>query len=567
MRQLLNKLLQRYHSNDHSLIGAMEEVIESYADSKRRLDYSPYHWLPNVASVKMEVKPWSFLFALFGIKKREGAATMRYVEYKNDELNRYLLRQINRLKSNRFKPAYWAIANHILKRSNVFFLVALKHVLPRWHRDFPFWAIMRLRRDYLNLVETKAADIDYRRVYIEKSNGKWRGLGVPTLVWRLYLHQINQLLTLAFEPYISEEQHGFRPMRGTLTAWLSLLKKIHNFDNIYEFDYASFFPNLDILEITDRLQELGVPSQWVFMIQTMNKSQPKLPVEEKMDESQVRYHKRLKEGNKVNNFFLNSIDWGNQSAFAKMNLDLTDWKVHIDHHPIIGVPQGAPTSPFLSILCLDWAIRKDIGKTDVRYADDGLRLTNGEAKEPIETNEMRLLNIKYAREKCGFVKKNGKWLKELKFLGLVYNAERDELRSDTREGAKLIYDKQSLVDILHTDSFYKGIHKDYPEDNPHSWENFIKSDLTGFILSRLYIGDWNLTNYVQSFKLTRKEGSWVSCYNKFIKRKAKQKAILKDLLHIKLNVFNSSSLCLKSALEAFKEIDRKTNRMTKKTKR
>jgi len=107
MKQLLNKLLQRYHSNDHSLIGVMEEVIESFADSKRRLEYSPYHWLPDVSSVKMEVKPWSVLFALFGIKKRESAATMYYVKYKNKALNRYLLRTIKRMKKHRGTKVFW----------------------------------------------------------------------------------------------------------------------------------------------------------------------------------------------------------------------------------------------------------------------------------------------------------------------------------------------------------------------------------------------------------------------------------------------------------------------------
>jgi hypothetical protein len=68
---------------------------------------------------------------------------------------------------------------------------------------------------------------------------------------------------------------------------------------------------------------------------------------------------------------------------------------------LCGVPQGAPTSPFLSILALNWAILKDKFIKDVRYADDGIRMTNGEPIEPSETEEMKKLNIQYAPEKCG----------------------------------------------------------------------------------------------------------------------------------------------------------------------
>jgi hypothetical protein len=181
-------------------------------------------------------------------------------------------------------------------------------------------------------------------------------------------------------------------------------------------------------------------------------------------------------------------------------------------------------------------------------------MTNGRPIEPKETEEMKKLNIKYAPEKSGWVKKEGEWVKELKFLGLVYNGERDELRADTRNGSKLLYDKQSLVELIHEGEFKKR--KDYPE-NYGSWEAFINSSVSGFIISRLYNGDWNLKDYVQSFKLTRHPDSWVGCYNKFIKRGSFKNKLLKDLLHIKLNVFNSSSLCLQTALEALKEVEKK----------
>lgn len=49
-------------------------------------------------------------------------------------------------------------------------------------------------------------------------------------------------------------------------------------------------------------------------------------------------------------------------------------------------------------------------------------------------------------EKSGWVRKDGKWLKSLDFLGLSYDGIKDELRANTRNGSRLIYDKQSLIE-------------------------------------------------------------------------------------------------------------------------
>lgn len=462
----------------------------------------------------------------------------------------------------------------------------------------PFWTVLKLHKEYRKIALTKNTDLNFKRVYIEKANGKWRGLGVPSLVWRVYLHQLNQLLVLAFDEKIQMSQHGFRPMQGTLTAWLDILKNIKDFENIYEFDYEGFFPSLEITGISDVLREYQVPEEWVYLIENINKSNPTLLKEDKVDEFKVRQFEYISEclntGRSPSGIYWEPIRqtivdaFGTDDPFkSELLLEcllegvgeyweledirynrnavllkyvevqwalLSSFGIGSFYTMLCGVPQGAPTSPFLSILALNWAILKDKFIRDVRYADDGVRMTNGRPIEPKETEEMKKLNIKYAPEKSGWVKKEGEWVKELKFLGLVYNGERDELRADTRNGSKLLYDKQSLVELIHEGEFKKR--KDYPE-NYGSWEAFINSSVSGFIISRLYNGDWNLKDYVQSFKLTRHPDSWVGCYNKFIKRGSFKNKLLKDLLHIKLNVFNSSSLCLQTALEALKEVEKK----------
>lgn len=79
-----------------------------------------------------------------------------------------------------------------------------------------------------------------------------------------------------------------------------------------------------------------------------------------------------------------------------------------------GVPQGSPLSPFLAIL----AIREYLEQqTNVNYADDQIFYGN----EAFTIKDFPAMGIKHNEEKSGWIKKDGVWLKELKFLGLIYN--------------------------------------------------------------------------------------------------------------------------------------------------
>jgi len=55
MKSILSRLFSKHHSNDHNLIGAMQEVIEAKANLKRRKEYSPFVAFPNVSDVEIEV--------------------------------------------------------------------------------------------------------------------------------------------------------------------------------------------------------------------------------------------------------------------------------------------------------------------------------------------------------------------------------------------------------------------------------------------------------------------------------------------------------------------------------
>lgn len=66
---------------------------------------------------------------------------------------------------------------------------------------------------------------------------------------------------------------------------------------------------------------------------------------------------------------------------------------------------------------------------------------------------------------------------------MEYDGEKDQLRANTRNGSKLIYDKASLLEAL--ESGYLG---KYRPNSGDTWERFVRSKFAGFIQARLYNG-------------------------------------------------------------------------------
>jgi retron-type reverse transcriptase len=60
------------------------------------------------------------------------------------------------------------------------------------------------------------------------------------------INNMNQILT---EKHIGEHQHGFVPGRGTMTAWMDILKNVLNSKFIYETDLKGFFDNISTATI------------------------------------------------------------------------------------------------------------------------------------------------------------------------------------------------------------------------------------------------------------------------------------------------------------------------------
>jgi RNA-directed DNA polymerase len=181
--------------------------------------------------------------------------------------------------------------------------------------------LSELRR---SLLEETYRPGDIRRVWIPKSGGGQRGLGIPNVVDRVVQEAVRMVLEPLYEPTFHDQSHGFRRERGCHTAIEQAVGHLKDgYGWVVDLDLKNFFDGVNHQRLRARLAERVSDKRVLALIGQMLKAQVVMP-----DGVRVSTEE--------------------------------------------GVPQGGPLSPLLANIVLDELDAELVrrGHRFVRYADD-----------------------------------------------------------------------------------------------------------------------------------------------------------------------------------------------------
>ena len=117
-----------------------------------------------------------------------------------------------------------------------------------------------------------------RRVWIPKSGGGQRGLGIPDVVDRLVQQAVHQVLSPHYEPTFHGSSHGFRPGRSCHTAIAEAKSNVEDgYEWLVDLDLEKFFDRVHHDRLLARLEQRVEDRRLIQLIRRMLKAKVVMP--------------------------------------------------------------------------------------------------------------------------------------------------------------------------------------------------------------------------------------------------------------------------------------------------
>lgn len=133
-------------------------------------------------------------------------------------------------------------------------------------KNIDAFSVNRIEKLIEKLREETYQPVAVKRVFIPKSNGKKRGLGIPSFDDKLVQEIIRMILEAIYDKTFSKQSHGFRAKKSCHTALLDIKDNFNGVRWWVEGDIEGFFDNINHNILITQLRKRIKDEKWIRLI-------------------------------------------------------------------------------------------------------------------------------------------------------------------------------------------------------------------------------------------------------------------------------------------------------------